>query len=155
MKIYHFFLLFIIINSSNLYAQTDLVSKLDTPEGATVYLKLLSENYKEGDEFLLPIFIEKGADVNVINKDQITPLVAMVNANSVEGVRILLSASAKTEMIFPIYYDTPITVAIKNAIIQLQRMTRYQRDKLGENGKKYAIKHYDYKVIVKTLMSAF
>lgn len=46
-------------------------------------------------------------------------------------------------------------VAIKNAIIQLQRMTRYQRDKLGENGKKYAIKHYDYKVIVKTLMSAF
>lgn len=116
MKIYHFFLLFIIISSSNLYAQTDLVSKLDTPEGATVYLKLLSENYKEGDELLLPIFIEKGADVNVINKDQVTPLIAMVNANSVEGVRILLAASAKTEMIFPIYYDTPITVAIKNAV---------------------------------------
>ena len=66
MKIYHFFLLFIIISSSNLYAQTDLVSRLDTPEGATVYLKLLTENYKEGDELLLPIFIEKGADVNVI-----------------------------------------------------------------------------------------
>ena len=116
MKIYHFFLLFIIISSSNLYAQTDLVSRLDTPEGATVYLKLLTENYKEGDELLLPIFIEKGADVNVINKNQVTPLVAMVNANSVEGVRILLEASAKTEMIFPIYYDTPITVAIKNAV---------------------------------------
>lgn len=46
-------------------------------------------------------------------------------------------------------------VAIKNAIIQLQGMTSYDRGKLGENGKKYSMRHYDYKNIAKSLESVF
>jgi len=45
--------------------------------------------------------------------------------------------------------------AIKDAILKLKEMTVYDRKKLGENGKKYSMKHYDYKNIAKSLASVF
>lgn len=46
-------------------------------------------------------------------------------------------------------------VAIKDAILKLKQISDYDRKKLGENGKKYSMRHYDYKNIAKSLASVF
>ena len=116
MKIKLLILVISIVSFSNLFAQTDPFPNVKTPEEATIYLKLISENFKAGDENLLPILIKKGADVNVMNKSNVTPLVSMIFANSTQGVKILLDASAKTDITFPNSYDTPITLAIRHGV---------------------------------------
>jgi ankyrin repeat protein len=116
MKVKLFIIVLLITSFSNLLAQTDPFPNVKTPEEATIFLKLISENFKAGDENLLPVLIKKGADVNVINKANVTPLVSMIFANSTKGVKILLDASAKTDITFPGSYDTPITLAIRHGV---------------------------------------
>ncbi|WP_162183658.1 ankyrin repeat domain-containing protein [Wocania ichthyoenteri] len=116
MKIKYFLLILAIIHFSSIFAQNDPFAKIKTSKDATIYLKLISENFKAGDEKLLPILINKGADVNVVNKDNVTPLVSMVFANSTQGVKVLLDAGAKTDIIIPKSYDTPLTLAIRHGV---------------------------------------
>jgi len=46
-------------------------------------------------------------------------------------------------------------VAIKNAILNLKNMSEAKRKKLGDNGRKYSLKHFDYNAIVRKLETAF
>jgi len=116
MKIKYFLLILAIIHFSSIFAQNDPFAKIKTPEDATFYLQFVSENFKAVDEKILPILIEKGADVNVVNKNNVTPLVSMIFANSTQGAKTLLDAGAKTDIIIPNSYDTPFTLAIRHGV---------------------------------------
>lgn len=101
MKFKHLILFFMVIGFLNLSAQTEPFTNVKTPEDATASLKLLSEKYKDGEQNLLSILIKKGADVEVINKFGVTPLLCTVLADSYEGTQILLDASANPNVTKP------------------------------------------------------
>tara|TARA_R110000868_G_scaffold355845_4_gene617431 strand:+ start:721 stop:2013 length:1293 start_codon:yes stop_codon:yes gene_type:complete len=111
MKITAFILVLTFFSFTNIFAQSYPFSKIKTPDDATAYLKLISENFKAGDEKLLPTLIKKGADVEVINKFGVTPLLCMVLANSYEGTQILLDASANPNVTKPKTGGTPLFFA--------------------------------------------
>ena len=52
----------------------------------------------------------------MVNKNNVTPLVSMIFANSTQGAKTLLDAGAKTDIIIPNSNDTPFTLAIRHGV---------------------------------------
>ncbi len=111
---------FAIISFLNISAQSgEHFANVKTPEEATASLKLLSEKYKVGEENLLSILIKKGADVNLRNSYGTSPLFMAVLANSTQGVRILLEASARPNVLHPKSGGTPLFYAAQKKNLEI------------------------------------
>ncbi|WP_034044982.1 ankyrin repeat domain-containing protein [Wocania ichthyoenteri] len=111
---------FAIISFLNISAQSgEPFANVKTPEEATASLKLLSEKYKVGEENLISILIKKGADVNLRNSYGTSPLFMAVLANSTQGVRILLEASARPNILHPKSGGTPLFYAAQKKNIEM------------------------------------